>query len=270
MILEDAVPTPRELAIAGLVLLPLGLVLAHVAARWFSRWPREPREEWAAQPLDLALAPLLFLMGQLLVGTGLGALYSGESRPPVTAGLAAVPLALTPLLVLIAVRCRQAGSWRSVGLGLGGNTAHVLRAVGLWCLAVPIIVSSMLASSWIFEQLGQTWEEQSWGPALKGITGTSAVVASLLAVVVVPFCEELLFRGWLQQGFASVLGSRRAILIVAALFAIVHDRGVLLPIFALALVLGVIRERTQRLWPCVAVHMLHNGVQVALLVGELS
>jgi CAAX protease family protein len=273
-----AEPTPAELARAGLGMLVVGLPLALIGLRWLARWPVEPREDWSREgwsggPLDLVLAPVLFVFGQLVAALGLGALFPGAESVeeiPVLVKLAAVPVSMLPLLLLIAARARQARNWRPVGLGLGADGTHVLRALGLWALAVPTILSLMLVSSWLYGQLGLTWEEQAWGPALRGISGASAVAAVLLAVVIVPFCEELLFRGWLQQGLATYFGPRRAVPIVAALFALGHDAGVLLPIFALALVLGVIRERTQRLWPSVVVHMVHNGVQVALLVARIN
>ena len=83
--------------------------------------------------------------------------------------------------------------------------------------------------------------------------------------MIIPFMEELIFRGWMQQGLVRLLGPRAGLLLPAALFTINHDPGVWLPILVLALLLGTLREQTQRLWPCVAVHVAHNGLQVMLL-----
>ena len=119
---------------------------------------------------------------------------------------------------------------------------------------------------WLLGALGGRFEPQAWGTQLAEVVETAERArAVLLAVLVVPLLEELVFRGALQPMLVRSLGIIGGIGVTATLFAYLHGAGAFLPILALALLLSWLRERTGRLAPCVAVHVLHNGVQMALL-----
>ena len=90
---------------------------------------------------------------------------------------------------------------------------------------------------------------------------------TVVLVVVVPMFEEVLFRGWLQSGLRAVLGGVTdgpgpaviSVVLTAVVFTAIHPSFTWLPILALGLVLGALFERTRSLWPCVALHGLHNA-----------
>ncbi len=105
---------------------------------------------------------------------------------------------------------------------------------------------------------------------MEGIVRAEAIGVAVLAAVVVPVFEELVFRGWLQPLLSSAVGSARGLVVVAVAFTVIHDHGVWLPILVLAILLGVLRERTQSLWPCIAVHIVHNSLQVTLFFAGLQ
>jgi len=253
----------------GLVALLLGLPAALVALRRLYARPAAPREGTPALPADLLLAVPLLLLSQLAVGSLLGMAYGGLEAVPILANLAAVPLFLTPLASLAALRAVQARSWRPLGLGLpdGGATGAALVA---WLLILPLLYGLVWCSPSLFEVLGQDWAPQAHAEGIATLGGPALALAALLAVVAVPCFEEFVFRGWLQQGLARYLGPAAGIWLTAALFTINHDTSVWLPILPLALLLGLLRERTQRLWPCLAVHIAHNGIQVGLLIVGLG
>jgi uncharacterized protein len=88
-------------------------------------------------------------------------------------------------------------------------------------------------------------------------------IALVLLGLLVPLCEELLFRG---LGFAAV--HRFAVPVTATAFAIAHGLPALLPpVFVAGLALGELRRRTGSLWPGVAAHASVNllGILAALL-----
>jgi len=264
-VIEETVAeiAPVEMLRGGLVLLALGAPLAWIGLRWLQAQPTPLRAESPPRPRDLLLAFPLFILGGLLAGMLVGSLYPQEGRP-VLADLTAVALSLVPLIVFGVTRARMLGSLRSLGLDRP-TPRHVLVGLGSWLLFLPTIMALMWMSPWLFEAMGGEWTPQAWGGRIEGITGAHAIGVVLITGLVVPFFEELIFRGWLQQGLAAIMGARPAILFVAVVFALVHDVGTVLPIFALALLLGTLRERTQSLWPSVAVHVVHNSVQVVWL-----
>lgn len=108
---------------------------------------------------------------------------------------------------------------------------------------------------------------------------------AVLAVVVAPIVEELIFRvvvqGWLER---LVRTWRRTnsdlrglpvgaipIILSAALFAAAHAHGPdPIPIFLLGLALGYVYHQTHRILPSMAMHMCFNGVTVVLLAASLK
>ena len=260
---------PESLLRLGLLALALGLPAALFALRRFHARPAAPREGAPALPVDLLLAVPLLLLSQLAVVSLLGMWYGGVDAVPILANLAAVPLFLTPLASIAVLRAAQARTWRPLGLGLPDEGATGAALVA-WMLFLPLLYGLVWSSPTLYQAFGLDWAPQEHALGIATLGGSALALAAVLAVVVVPCFEEFVFRGWLQQGLARTVGPSAGIGLTAALFTINHDSSVWLPILVLALLLGLLRERTQRLWPCLAVHMAHNGVQVALLVVSLE
>lgn len=97
-------------------------------------------------------------------------------------------------------------------------------------------------------------------------SGEALFWISILAVVLAPLAEELMFRVILQGAGTRLLGEKLAIPIVAAAFSVVHGWPDMLPIFPLALVLGYVFDRQYSYLSAVFAHALFNGMNVALSV----
>jgi membrane protease YdiL (CAAX protease family) len=87
-------------------------------------------------------------------------------------------------------------------------------------------------------------------------------------------CEECLFRGWVQSGFAGRADSRQrvaaAIVAQAALFAVFHLLPERMPqTFFLGLVLGWLTHASGSLLPAIVCHIAHNSMPLALLAAGL-
>jgi membrane protease YdiL (CAAX protease family) len=88
----------------------------------------------------------------------------------------------------------------------------------------------------------------------------------VLAFVVAPVWEELLFRGFLQGWLSKhpAFGPQRAIVFSAVVFAACHVPGhgwaVALPVFLIGLILGWIRWSAGSLRAAMLVHAIHNMV----------
>ena len=90
----------------------------------------------------------------------------------------------------------------------------------------------------------------------------------LLAMVagVVPFVEELLFRGLLYTLLRRHLGISPSVVISALLFAALHMIPSLMPsLFVIGVILALLYERSRSLWPAIGMHGLHNALMLGLL-----
>jgi membrane protease YdiL (CAAX protease family) len=97
-------------------------------------------------------------------------------------------------------------------------------------------------------------------------TGPELILVFLMLVVLVPFAEEALFRGFLFKGVRSAFSFPVTAIVVSVLFAVAHGQlDVGLDVFALSLVLCYLRERTGSLWPGIVLHSLKNSVAFLLL-----
>jgi membrane protease YdiL (CAAX protease family) len=97
-------------------------------------------------------------------------------------------------------------------------------------------------------------------------TGPELVLVFLMLVVLVPFAEEMLFRGFLFKGVRSAFSFPVTAIVVSILFAVAHGQlDVGLDVFALSLVLCYLREKTDSLWPGILLHALKNSIAFLLL-----
>jgi membrane protease YdiL (CAAX protease family) len=91
-----------------------------------------------------------------------------------------------------------------------------------------------------------------------------AAMFILVAVVMAPLFEEIVFRGFLFRGFANSWGWMWGALASAAIFGAAHlQLDVFLPLAALGFVLAWAYHRTGSLWTCITMHALFNLIAVA-------
>jgi CAAX protease family protein len=144
-------------------------------------------------------------------------------------------------------------STRSIRPVLAIRPVAPRRAAGLAGAAFAVILVTSLA----LEPLLHGDEAQGIAPTRSPKDGSEwALLALAIAVLVllVPVCEELLFRG---LGFAA-FGSH-ALGLTAALFAIAHGTIRVLPVVAVAgLALGEVRRRSDSVLPGMAAHAAVN------------
>jgi len=230
--------------------------------------PRETgRPRWIG---TLLYVPLLYGLGWLLVRP-LGGL--APSLRPDQVNLAGAVLSLVLLLLTLPLRLRRAWGeahpWQALGVlaplpaVLGSFGRGLLRALALLALVVGALLASGSAR-WI-------------GPA--GLEGGEWLNA-LALVVGVGFAEELVFRGWLWGELQHLLAPRRALLLQAAIFALVHPWssagllgavGLLGGLVLLGLNLALLRRDDQGvLWGAIGLHGGLVGGWFALQAGLLE
>lgn len=86
---------------------------------------------------------------------------------------------------------------------------------------------------------------------------------SIIAVFVAPFVEEILFRGFIQPAMIERLGKIGGILLTAMIFGVSHSQyaeydSALISVTAVGLILGITRDKTGSIIPCIIAHLLNN------------
>lgn len=88
------------------------------------------------------------------------------------------------------------------------------------------------------------------------------------AVVLAPFAEEVLFRGIVLPVLVRGAGPTAGLALTAIGFAALHaDSGTFLALGAFSVALSLAYARTGTLWVPVGMHMLFNGVNLALIAA---
>lgn len=141
-------------------------------------------------------------------------------------------------------------------LGLGRFAARWLgTTVGV------IIASAILAR--VLEPILHAGEEQGLAPDVwRSDRALPFAVNGLVIVTVVPFAEELFFRGLGVRVFAG-FGAPAAIAVTAVLFGLAHGIPVALPVLVfLAAGLAWVRFYAGSVWPGIIAHSAYNGIGV--------
>jgi hypothetical protein len=143
--------------------------------------------------------------------------------------------------------------------------------IGGYFAAFPIVVGISLLNQ-------QIWQGQGGSNPILLIAAQNHDPAALLlifitAAIAAPFFEETLFRGFLLPSLTRYMPTWGAILLSSLIFAVVHlSLSEVLPLLALAIVLGFVYTRTQNLLASMLLHSLWNsGTLIALfLLGSSS
>jgi membrane protease YdiL (CAAX protease family) len=98
------------------------------------------------------------------------------------------------------------------------------------------------------------------------------VLAAFLVVVAAPVSEEIFFRGFMFAGLRRRMPFVVAAAFSAAVWGLFHftgagSWGVVLQLSIFGVILAWLYERTNSIWPTIAVHMLNNALAFALLTS---
>jgi len=167
------------------------------------------------------------------------------------------------LIAEIARRMDPAGV-RSLGLWPGGHARAAGAGVLAYLLCFPALLALMFLWPWVYVKLGGEIVQQPFFDVMAEYSGAKLWLLVLLLVALQPLFEELIFRCFVQPLLVQNLGDRGGVALTSLCFALLHGTTFFLPIFALSLLLGALKLRTQRLSASWAVHALHNGWMVAL------
>nr|WP_245930749.1 CPBP family intramembrane glutamic endopeptidase [Methylobacterium radiodurans] len=175
-------------------------------------------------------------------------------------------------LVLGTALWRDGAGWRA-RLALDRERPNGMRARNLLLI---LLLWPLVHIAWVSATAAYFGTSFGQGTRLSPMLTPAAVAAWLAYVVVLaPFAEELLMRGEIFRRARAVLGPAATIGLTAAIFALAHVSlpspsgwGLARPVslLPLALALGILRWRTGRLWPCIALHGWSNLALVAYVL----
>jgi len=243
--------------------LPLVVLALRSASRRLEPRPRPPHRWPSGEAAAILLLPFVLVLplSALLSGPG------GEGEPEVVPALLGSQLLLAgpgALAVFLALR-------RPQGLASLGLTIPPPRGYGWAVLQVYLpgaLVFFGLAAAWMHACRAMGWEErQEILQLILTLDRGELWAAALVAALVGPFLEELLFRGFLQGFMAQVVGERWALVASSGLFASLHGMPGLPSLFLLSLFLGWLQLRTRSLWVPYFAHALHNALSLTLALA---
>jgi CAAX protease family protein len=170
------------------------------------------------------------------------------------------------LAVLTLARFRGGSAWRQLigwqpwSILKAGRTYWLIAAAALiYCLAANVIVAYVYPPS------------KDWFTVPK--ESLSAGMLFVLAVVLAPLTEELLFRGWIYTSLRAGFGLWTALLVTAAVFAGAHYESThiyALVVFPIGLALGAMRETTGSLKASISFHAFYNGIAYGLALFDIG
>jgi uncharacterized protein len=189
--------------------------------------------------------------------------FSGEQL--ILATLVSWALILGPILISLRVRGVR------VGHLFGFDRLPILRAVawgvGLLFTALPLVFgSSEMVSQWLKSPTGD--ESQEIIQIFRDSTQTGQRVSIiLLAVVIAPVAEELVFRGYLYTVLKRFFGALPSLVFSGVLFGLVHvNVPALVPLFLLACTFTIAYEVTGSLFVPMAMHAVFNAINLVAVL----
>lgn len=177
------------------------------------------------------------------------------------------------LLIVWGLIRRRNSSWNEA---FGMNWQGLKRAAGQGLASyvgiIPIVfVTSFLYQLFLYAAGYPVTLQDVVAIFLEPQSGWSLFFLLLLAVVVAPLVEEVLFRGMLLPVLMKKMSPGTAIVISSIFFAGIHQHlPSFVPLFALAVVLAMLYIYSGSLWTPIVLHAVFNGVSICILLLTLS
>ncbi len=141
------------------------------------------------------------------------------------------------------------------------------RSILGWCVLALLLINLFTQGyALAFERvMGRQLESQFVAKLLQTDTLPKLIGMVLAGGIFVPFLEEVIFRGIMQDWVGRWLPAGWCVLIVSILFGLIHGLEMAIPIAFIGVLLSLLRLRYRSLWPCILLHSLNNSVMIVLL-----
>ena len=170
--------------------------------------------------------------------------------------------------IAVFLKTRQIALGQLFGFGRIGVWRAIGMALVLLLAAYPLVGLCSALTQWA---LGDKAQPQDIVKYFQEAAGRSdrwrLLVTAFVGIVVAPFSEEFLFRGYIYGVFRRYLGVPLGLILNAALFAAIHVNVPALPaLFVLAGCLTLAYEATGSLLVPMLMHALFNAVMLAAIL----
>lgn len=226
---------------------------------------------WAASVFLIIVLPNLFVFPYLLqkgvIATDSAQLIEFLQKDPMAIILnviAIIPAHILTLVLawLVVTKYKRFSFRATLGWDWGGfNWWNCLLILGSF-FAAAVVVSNFLP------------EQDNELMRILRSSRTAVYIVAFMATFTAPIVEEVVYRGILYSAFQRTFGVLAAVIVVTALFALVHvpqyypSYSTIFLICMLSLILTLIRVRTKNLLPCIVLHTIFNGIQSLILIFE--
>ena len=125
-----------------------------------------------------------------------------------------------------------------------------------------------LAISAIYANLAHPPKDQL--PSSFGVDQSAllAVATGVLVIGVAPFVEEFFFRGFIFSALRDGIGVWGGAVLSGAIFAAIHLKPqFFVPLMVLGVVLALLYQRTESLWPSIILHATNNALVFVYLIS---
>ena len=100
----------------------------------------------------------------------------------------------------------------------------------------------------------------------QALSGWELLAAFIPLVILTPFAEEIIFRGFIFKGVRRKTPFWVAAVVVSALFGLAHGQwNVGLDVFAMSMISCYLVEKTGSLWPSIFLHVIKNALAFSLV-----
>lgn len=161
--------------------------------------------------------------------------------------------------------------WRTQSIRVLGLIPQWERVLVWSIVGVPLALVSNLVVGLVFALFGMHQNQATTYPIVAG-DYTGQLVFWLVAALVAPLGEELLFRGYLWDAFQRHYGMGWAIIGTALLFAIGHStsasQGAIVLVsqtLVMGMVLAWLRHISGSIWAGCVAHCINNSIAVAIV-----
>lgn len=227
---------------------------------------------WGARDIVLTLVVgVVGSMAVLVVLIVLGAALSPEIELSTSAQLAVFGSIVYASLLTSGwyfALSRNGASFRDAGFRSVGAGPFLL----MFLVVVPMMIVSGIAvqlSRVLFGDVPSTQEQVLGGEA--SLSSADYLLLLVIGVVIAPIVEEFLFRGLLYRYLRRRKSVAYAVVLSAVIFAAAHFIPTLIPaLFVLGIVLALVAQRYDSIYPAMMLHALNNGIGLTILYAALN
>lgn len=179
---------------------------------------------------------------------------------------------LTVGFLAFLLKLRYASTLRHLGLGFAEVMRNVRAGFIYYIGALPVLLAAGLATKLLSNIFDIPLEPQAPLKMIQAETSVPALVLiGIFVVLMVPFFEELFFRGFLYPMLKRAAGLKWAMLTSACLFSALHFSFLaFLPVVCIGLILCYLYERTGSLLSAIVFHILNNFIAFLIVVFVLA